>query len=136
MAATPSEHAVDKLWLARALSKSFPVPPIQGTDLLIPVASAEDLLREHKEMEIVLDNFWMLSVTNWKTAYFFRWRGEISALVFVIFGRNRLTHIECVTRGGSPVPTPQRSTILSSVVQSFEDEGYGIEHSVIGCASH
>jgi hypothetical protein len=134
--ATPSEHAVDKLWLARALSKSFPVPPIQGTDLLIPIASAEDLLREHKEMEIVFDNCWMSGVISWNTAYFFRWSGEIPAVVLVIFERNRLTHIECLTRGGSPVPTPQRSTILSSVVQSFEDEGYSIEPSIIGWVSH
>jgi hypothetical protein len=136
VAATPSEHAVDKLWLAWALSKPFPALPVKGTDLLTPITSAEDLLREHKEMEMVLDNFWMLSVVGWNTAYFFRWSGEISALVLVIFGRSRLTHIECLTRGGSPVPTPQRSTILSSVVQSFEDRGYSIDHSIIGCASH
>jgi hypothetical protein len=135
-AATSNEQAVDKLWLARALSKPFPVPPILSTDLLIPITSAEDVWRAHEEMEVVFDKFWMLSVVSWKAAYFFRWSGEISALVLVTFGRNRLTHIECLTRGGSPVPTPQRSTILSSVVQSFEDEGYSIEPSIIRCVSH
>lgn len=117
----PWERAmVDQEWW-RAQSFPFPAPPITGTDFLVPVSSFEELLNEHQEMDIPLENYWMRSVLapTWRTCYFFKWYGQISALVLAVFGCNELTHVECLAQGDRPVPMPHRSQILASVVDAF-----------------
>ena len=106
----------DRLWLTRALSRPFPLPPVTGTDLFVPILSGDDLLRKHKEMGIPFDNFWMLSVLRWKTAYFFKWLGGVSAIILAVFGDMKVVHIECLGRGATSVPRSDRSRILRSVI--------------------
>lgn len=118
------DYAPEKLWLMRALSRPFPRPPINGTDLIVPILSADDLLNAHKEMEISIDNFWMLSVLSWKTAYFFRSRGGERALVLTVFNDRDLIHVACLARGSQPVPMQYRREILNSVIQAFAAAGY------------
>ena len=124
--AEPKECDADRLWLLRALSRPLPAPPIKGTDLLIPIVSAEDLLREHQDMGIPFDNFWLLSVLK-NTAYFFRWREEICATVLAVICERSLTHFQSLTRGDCPVAEPHKSKIMANVIQNFADAGYEIE---------
>jgi hypothetical protein len=124
------DYAPDRLWLMRALSRPFPPPPINGTDLIVPILSAEDLLNAHKEMEIEFDNFWMLNVLSWKATYFFKSRGEVCALVLTVLNGRNLTHVACLARRSQPVPMPYRSEILKSAIQAFAAAGYETQRAV------
>lgn len=123
---------VDQEWW-RAQSLPFPAPPIKGTDFLVPVASFEDLVNEHQEMGIPLDNFWVRSVLSpsWRTAYFFKWSGEVSALVLTVFDKTHgeLTHVESLAQGDRPVPMPHRSQILASVVRAFAAADFEVKRA-------
>ena len=79
-------------------------------------------------MGIPLDNFWLRAVLSptWGTTYFFRWRGEMPALVLATFGANQLNHVECLTHGDGQVPMPHRSGILTSVIDAFAEAGFEI----------
>jgi hypothetical protein len=83
----------EQFW--RALALPFPPPPIKGTSFLIPISSFDDLVNAHQEMRIPLDNFWMRSVLSptWGTAYFFKWSGEVRALVLAVSRSNDLTRV-------------------------------------------
>jgi hypothetical protein len=118
---------VDQQWW-RALSLPFPRPPVRGSGLLVPVSSLDDVVNEHREMGIPLDNFWVRAVVSpiWGTAYFFRWCGDIPTLVLTIFGAKQLNHVECLTRGDSQVPMPHRSAILANVIQTFAAAGFEV----------
>jgi hypothetical protein len=122
--------APDKLWSMRALSRPFPPPPIDGTDLIVPILSAEDLLNAHKEMEIEFDNFWMLSVLSWKTAYFFQTRGGDPALVLTVLNDSDLFLVACLARRSQPVPMQYRREIHNSVMQAFAAAGYDTKRTV------
>jgi hypothetical protein len=115
-------------WRARSLP--FPAQPIQGTEFLIPVSSFEHVVTAHQELNIPLDNFWLRSLLSpsWRTCYFFKWSGEISALVLTIFDRTHreLSHVECLAQGDKPVPMPHRSTILQAVIQAFVAAGFDV----------
>lgn len=112
--------AADQEWW-RAQSIPFPAPPIKGTDFLVPLSSFDDLVNVHREMGIPLDNFWVRSVLSptWRTAYFFKWHGQVPALVNAVFGDHELTRVECLAQGDKPVPMPHRSQILASVLRAF-----------------
>jgi hypothetical protein len=123
--------AVDQEWW-RAQSLSFPAPPIKGTDFLVPISSFEELVNEHKEMGIPLDNFWVRSVLSptWRTAYFFKWCGQTPALVLTVFTRLReLTHVECLAQGDKPVPMAHRSELLTSVLSAFAAADFEVKRA-------
>jgi hypothetical protein len=115
----------DQEWW-RAQSIPFPAPPIKGTDFLVPLSSFDDLLSFHQEMGIPLEKFWAVE-TACEIAYFFKWNGHISALVLAVFGGNELIHVECLAQGDRPVPMPQRSQILTSVVRAFAAADFEVE---------
>ena len=122
--------AVDREWW-RSLSLSFPAPPIKETDFLVPVSSLEDLVNEHEEMGIPLDNFWVRQVLSprWGTAYFFKWHGQVPALVLAVFGDGEFKHVECLAKGDRPVPMPQRSQILTSAIRAFAAVGFDVQRA-------
>jgi hypothetical protein len=125
----PWERApVDQEWW-RAQSLPFPALPTAGSDCLIPLSSFNHLVDEHRAMGIPLDNFWVRSVLSpaWKTACFFKWCGEIPALVLAVFGGNELTHVECLAQGDEQVPAPHRAQILENVIRAFAAAGFEVK---------
>lgn len=124
---------VDSEWW-RALSLPFPAPPIKEADFLVPLSSFKDLVEAHQEMGIALQNFWMRSVLSptWQTAYFFKWYGQISALVLTVFGGNKLDCVECLAQGDRPVPAPHRTQILVNVIRAFAAAGFDVEKAERG----
>jgi hypothetical protein len=107
----------EQWWSIQALP--FPAPPIKGTGLLIPISSVEDLIKEHQDFGVPLDNFWMRSVLSpsWESAYFFKWCGRPPGIVLTIFGDYRLTRVGCLGRGDQP--SPNRTEIVASVIRAF-----------------
>jgi hypothetical protein len=120
----------DQEWW-RAQSLSFPAPPIKGTGFLVPVSSFDDLLNVHQEMGIPLDNFWVRSVLSptWGTAYFFKWHGQVPALVNAVFGDHELKHVDCLAKGDRPVPMPHRFQILASVIRAFAEADFEVKRA-------
>jgi hypothetical protein len=127
----PWERAPADVQWWRAQSLPFPRPPIKGSSLLVPVSSLDDVVDAHREMGIPLDNFWLRAVLSptWGSAYFFRWCGEVPALVLATFGAIQLNHVECLTRGDGQVPMPHRSCILASVIDAFAEAGFEVSRT-------
>jgi hypothetical protein len=119
---------VDQQWWS-VQSLPFPPPPIKAADLLIPISSAEELIKEHQDFGIPLDNFWMRSVVSpsWESAYFFKWCGPVPAIVLTIFGNHHLARVECLGRGDQPMPN--RSEIVANVIQAFAAAGFEVREA-------
>jgi lysophospholipase L1-like esterase len=75
------------------------------------------------EMKIPFDHSYLSQIRS-KTAYFFKWRGEMPAIVNAVIGDRTLTHIEYLTPEARPVPMLHKSNVLASAIQCFADAGF------------
>src|SRR3974390_1813417 len=111
--------SVDRQWWSKQ-SLAFPSSPIKRTNLLFPLSSMDDLINEHQQFGITLDNFWMRSVLSpsWETAYFFKWHGRgVPGIVLTVFGNRSLGCVHCLGRGAQPLQN--RAQIVATVLQAF-----------------
>lgn len=102
---------------------AFPLPPIKGNDLLVPISTWVELFRETQVTGIELEDFWLEHVEA-GVAYFFRWLGEPRATVLVIWTDEGPTHIECRTLGDSLVTEVESELITAEVTKLFRDAGF------------
>ncbi len=101
--------------------EKFPPPPIEGSELLVPIRSWPELFCENLVTKVEFDEFWEKSVEE-GVAYFFSWFGEPRATVLVIWDEDyRPTHIESRKIGGSFVYYQEAKPIQAEVEKLFRE---------------
>lgn len=118
MTATSGDAATDT-----ETSGIFPAPPIQRTELLVPIASWPEMHRETQITKVEFDLFWYDSVAD-GVAYFFRWLGQPRSTVLVVWNDERSTHIESRKMGDLLLSAEESANITAEVTSAFRAAGY------------
>lgn len=103
-----------------AINGGFPVLPVAGSKLLVPIVSWKEMYRETQATGVEFDEFWDESVRE-GVAYFFRWLGEPRATVLVIWNRDRLTHVECRKLGDVLLSEGEMAPVNAELARLFAD---------------
>ena len=101
----------------------FPPPPIQGTELLVPITSWPEMHSETQTTKVEFDLFWYDSVAD-GVAYFFRWLGEPRSTVLVVWNDEGPTHIESRKMGDVLLSGEDSANITAEVTSAFRTAGY------------
>lgn len=104
-------------------SGNFPQPPIQGSELLIPITSWESMYAETQVTGVEFEQFWFDSVEE-GVAYFFSWLGDPRATALIVWTDDGPTHIECRTFGDQEVSSDESRAIVATVIVQFRKAGY------------
>lgn len=103
-----------------AITDSFPVPPVTGSKLLVPIVSWEEMYRETQATGVEFDEFWDESVHE-GVAYFFRWLGNPRATALVIWDRDRVTRVECRKAGDVLLSESEMVPVNAELARLFAD---------------
>ena len=105
----------------------FPPPPVEASDLLVPITTWPEMFRETEFTGVEFDEFWYDSVED-GTAYFFRWLGEPRSTVLVVWDDEKPTHIECRKCGDLLASVDEAERIIAEVTQLFRNAGFWRNH--------
>jgi hypothetical protein len=108
---------------------TFPPPPVEASELLVPITTWSEMFRETKFTGVKIDEFWYDSVED-GVAYFFSWLGEPRSTVLVIWDDERPTHIECRKVGGLLASVDESERIIAEVTQLFRNAGFWRDHVI------
>ena len=97
---------------------AFPTPPVEASELLVPITTWAEMFRETKLTGVDFDEFWYDSVED-GVAYFFRWMGQPRATVLVVWSKKKPTHIECRKSGDLLASADETERIIAEVTQLF-----------------
>lgn len=102
---------------------AFPPSPILASDLLTPIISWSEMLRETEITGVEFDLFWYESVEE-GAAYFFRWLGNPRSTVLVVWEDDGPTHIEARSVGDQLVSPAESEPIVAEIMRLFYEAGY------------
>lgn len=102
---------------------AFPPPPVAASELLVPITSWPEMIRETAATGVEFDLFWYDSIEE-RVAYFFSWRGEPRATVLVVWDDGGPTHIECRKVGDTVTSEMESRPIIAEVTHMFRSAGY------------
>ena len=102
----------------------FPPSPVAASELLVPITSWPEMIRETAVTGAEFDLFWYDSVEE-RVAYFFSWRGEPRATVLVVWDDGGPTHIECRKVGDTVTSESESIPIIAEVTHMFRSAGLG-----------
>ena len=105
------------------LGGDFPPPPVEASELLVPITTWAEMFRETEFTGVKIDEFWYNCVED-GVAYFFSWRGEPRSTVLVIWDNERPTHIECRKSGELLASADESERIIAEVTQLFRNAGF------------
>jgi len=103
---------------------SFPIPPITGSESLVPITSWPEMYRETTTTGAEFDEFWYESVED-RVAYFFRWLGEPRCTILAVWDDRGLTHVECRKAGDVVVSETESVPIIAVLTNAFQNAGLG-----------
>jgi hypothetical protein len=109
------------------LEGAFPPPPVEASNLLVPITTWSEMFRETELTGVEFDKFWYDSVEDGR-AYFFRWLGEPRSTVLAVWNDERPTHIECRKNGDLLASADESERIIAEVTQLFRNAGFWREH--------
>jgi len=113
----------------KKMEAAFPPPPVEASELLLPITTWPEIYREAAVTGIIFDEFWYDSVED-GVAYFFRWLGEPRATVLVVWNKESPTHIECRKIGDLPTSAAESERIIADVTQLFRNAGFWRNHLI------
>ena len=105
------------------LDGAFPLPPIKGSNLLVPITTWVEMFHETQITGVEFDEFWYEKVEE-GVAYFFKWHGKPRATVLVVWDEEGPTHIECRTLGDLFISEIEGVSIRAEVVKLFCNAGF------------
>jgi hypothetical protein len=111
------------------LEGAFPPPPVEASELLVPITTWPDIFRETEVTGIKFDEFWYDCVED-GVAYFFRWLGEPPSTVLVVWNNKRPTHIECRKNGDLLASANETERIIAEVTHLFRTAGFWHDHVI------
>lgn len=101
----------------------FPPPPVEASELLVPITTWTEIFREAEITGIIFDEFWFDSIEA-GVAYFFCWLGEPRSTVLVVWNVEIPTHIECRKCGDLPASAEESERIIAEVVLLYRKAGF------------
>lgn len=111
------------------LEGAFPPPPVEASELLVPITTWAEMFRETEFTGVEFDEFWYDSVED-GMAYFFRWMGKPRSAVLVVWDAKRPTHIECRKGGDLLASADEAERIIAEVTLLFRNAGFWRYHLI------
>jgi hypothetical protein len=105
------------------LKAAFPPSPVAASELLVPISSWPEMVRETAITGVEFDLFWYDSVEE-GVAYFFSWLGEPRSTVLVVWNDKEPTHIECRKVGDLVASNTETLPIVAAVTYMFRSAGF------------
>jgi hypothetical protein len=102
---------------------TFPPPPVEGSELLVPITTWAEMFRETEVTGVEFEEFWDKQVND-GVAYFFSWLGEPRSTVLVVWDDERPTHIECRKGGDLLFSAAESDQIVAEVTYLFRKSGF------------
>lgn len=106
-----------------AKEAALPPSPVAASELLAPITSWSDMVREAAITGVEFDLFWYESVEE-GAAYFFRWLGQPRSTVLVVWEKDGPTHIECRKAGDQLLDPAESEPINAEIMRLFYEAGY------------